>query len=188
MWQIVDSYTFLATFYHMARVGMLRSLTLIAVIGAASLACRPDPTTARRQTAAQDTAFVGIQARGQVAMGIDQYTSTHVFESLPEGGRIVLQRDVVDSAGTVTIRAHLKDIARAFAAGDFRLPGLVHARAVPDTETMAARRHLIRYIMDTLPRGGMVRLYSTDSAAVRAIHEFLAFQRQDHHAAGHQAR
>jgi hypothetical protein len=30
-----------------------------------------------------------------------------------------------------------------------------------------------------------VRLQSVDSVAVRAIHEFLAFQRHDHHAVGH---
>ena len=118
-------------------------------------------------------------------MGVDQYTSTHVFESLPDGGRIVLQRDAADSAGTATIRTHLQHIARAFADGDFRLPGMVHARTVPGTAAMTARRHLIGYSMDTLPRGGMVRLQTTDSVAVRAIHAFLAFQRGDHHAAGH---
>lgn len=120
-------------------------------------------------------------------MGVDQYTSTHVFESLPDGGRIILQRDMSDSIGTATIRAHLQHIAQAFAAGDFRLPGLVHAQSVPGTATMMARRQVIRYTMDPLLRGGMVRLQSADSAAVRAIHEFLAFQRQDHHAAGHRA-
>ena len=115
-------------------------------------------------------------------MGVDQYTSTHVFESLPDGGRIVLQRDLADSAGEATIRAHLRHIARAFAAGDFQLPGFVHAQAVPGTARMKAARTAISYTMDTLPRGGMVRLRSADSSAVRAIHEFLAFQRRDHHA------
>ncbi|MDQ3136845.1 MAG: hypothetical protein M3Q93_04590 [Gemmatimonadota bacterium] len=134
--------------------------------------------------AAHDTAFAGVQSRGQVAMGVDQYTSTHAFESLPDGGRIVLQRDRADSLGTATIRAHLQQIARAFAAGDFGLPGLVHAQDVPGTTTMTARRQVIRYTMDTLPRGGMVRLHSSDAAAVRAIHEFLAFQRRDHHVTG----
>jgi TusA-related sulfurtransferase len=42
--------------------------------------------------------------------------------------------------------------------------------------------------VEALPRGAAVRLWSTDTAAVRAIHEFLAFQRHDHHAgAGHGA-
>src|SRR5918993_2848595 len=74
---------------------------------------------------APDARFHGVQARGETAMGVDQYTSSHVFEPLPDGGRIVLQRDAADSAGTAVIRAHLDRIAAAFAAGDFRLPGFV---------------------------------------------------------------
>lgn len=164
---------------------MLRNFVFIAGIGIGPVACRSDSAAERRAAAARDTAFAGVQTRGQIAMGVDQYTSTHVFESLPDGGRIVLQRDMADSVGTATIRAHLQHIAQAFAAGDFRLPGLVHAQSVPGTATMRARRHVIRYTMEALPRGGMVRLHSTDSVAVQAIHEFLAFQREDHHAAGH---
>lgn len=130
---------------------------------------------------ARDSGFTGVQARGAVAMGVDQYTSSHIFESLPDGGRIVLQRDSVDSAGTATIRMHLRHIARAFAAGDFQLPGFVHAMKVPGTDVMAARRASIHYEFDTLPRGGQVRIQTADSLAVQAIHEFLAFQREDHH-------
>jgi len=36
------------------------------------------------------------------------------------------------------------------------------------------------------PRGAEVRVRSTDSGAVAAIHAFLAFQRTAHHAAGHE--
>jgi hypothetical protein len=164
---------------------MQRGLILWATISSPLVACRPD-SAAVPPAPAQDADFAGVQARGQVAMGVDQYTSSHVFESLPDGGRIVLQRDLTDSAGTATIRDHLRHIAHAFAAGDFRLPGFVHAQVVPGVDIMTARREAIRYAMDTLPRGGTVRLYSTDSVAVKAIHEFLAFQREDHHAAGHE--
>jgi hypothetical protein len=136
---------------------------------------------------AHDSGFTGVQARGAMAMGVNQYTSSHVFESLPDGGQIVLQRDWADSAGTATIRMHLQHIASAFAEGDFVLPGFVHAQDVPGTDVMAQRRAAIRYEFDTLPRGGQVRIRTTDPVAVRAIHEFLAFQREDHHAAGHSA-
>jgi hypothetical protein len=132
-----------------------------------------------------DQAFAQVQARGEVAMGVDQYTSHHIFEPLPDGGRIVLQRDSVDSAGTATIRAHMATIAAAFAKGDFQLPGFVHDMTVPGTEVMTARRDHISYTADTLPRGGEVRIHSDDSVAVTAIHEFLAFQRMDHHAMEH---
>lgn len=119
-------------------------------------------------------------------MGVDQYSSTHIFEPLADGGRIELQRDQPDSAGTDQIRQHMRRIAAAFGAGDFSLPGFVHARDVPGTAVMAAKRQVITYSVEALPRGAAVRLWSTDTAAVRAIHEFLAFQRHDHHAgAGH---
>jgi hypothetical protein len=143
-----------------------------------------------RQTAARDTTdsgFAGVQARGQMVMGVDQYTSAHVFEDLPDGGRIVLDRnDTTDSAGIATIRAHMRDIAARFANGDFSLPGVVHAREVPGTAVMAARRAEISYTPADRPSGGEVRITSHDSVAVNAIHEFLAFQRMDHHAAGHE--
>ena len=76
-------------------------------------------------------------------------------------------------------------IAERFAAGDFALPGFVHARAVPGTDVMAARRATIAYTVDTLPRGAALRLRSADAAAIAAIHAFLAFQRHDHHAGAH---
>ena len=119
-------------------------------------------------------------------MGVDQYTSAHVFEDTPDGGRVVLDRSVDDSAGVATIRAHMRDIAAAFARGDFAIPGFVHARDVPGTAVMSAKRGAITYTPADRPRGGELRIASSDPEAVRAIHEFLAFQRQDHRAAGHE--
>jgi hypothetical protein len=49
---------------------------------------------------------------------------------------------------------------------------------------MAARRDAISYEVVDRPRGGEVRIGSSDSAAVAAIHAFLAFQRDAHHATG----
>lgn len=130
-----------------------------------------------------DTAFAGVQARGAVVMGVDQNTSTHVFEPLPDGGRIVLQRDAADDAGEATIREHMRDIAERFAKGDFTLPGQVHSMAtVPGTRVMAARRTELRYAVEMLPRGAQVRIITRDAEAIRAVHEFLAFQRMDHRA------
>lgn len=135
---------------------------------------------------AADSGFTGVQSRGADVMGVDQYTSSHVFEALPDGGRIVLQRDAADPAGEATIRAHLRDITTRFTKGDFSLPGQVHGMAVvPGTAVMAQRRSRIRYVMDPLPRGGQVRIITRDAAALKAVHEFLAFQRMDHRAAGH---
>jgi len=133
-----------------------------------------------------DSAFAAVQERGRTAMGVDQYTSRHVFEDLPNGGRVVLDRDdAADSAGIRTIREHMRVIEAAFRRGDFTLPGQVHAREVPGTSLMRARRAAIQYTAVDRPRGAEVRIVTTDSSALAAIREFLAFQRSDHRATGH---
>jgi hypothetical protein len=135
-----------------------------------------------------DSAFAQVQARGRTAMGVDQYTSAHVFESLQDGGRITLTRDPADTAGGIRIRAHLQEIATSFRQGNFTLPGFVHDREVPGTAVMRARRALINYIPGSAPGGGQLRIISADSVAVAAIHDFLAFQRRDHRAGDHDHR
>jgi hypothetical protein len=149
-------------------------VTLLAVVLGARLAAQTPP----------DTGFAALQQRGKMVMGVDQYTSTHRFDDLPDGGRIVLTRSATDTAGVRAIRAHLAEITRAFAAGDFGHTMMVHQRTLPGTAVMQQRRAAITYRLDTLPGGGAVRITSRDSIAVRAIHEFLAAQRGDHHAGG----
>lgn len=133
---------------------------------------------------AHDTSYAAMQERGRSAMGVDQYTSAHRFDDATDGGRIVLQRDASDTAGTRVIRDHLRSIAGKFAAGDFRVPGFVHAGEVPGTRTMALHRSVITYRFEPLPGGGQVRIVTRNPDAVRAIHRFLAFQRTEHRAPG----
>lgn len=122
-----------------------------------------------------------------MVMGVDQYTSAHVFEDLADGGRVVLDRDSAgDTSGFATIRLHMRDIAASFRSGDFSKPFQVHAQVVPGTAVMRAHRAAIEYEVIDRPRGGEVRIRSNDPAAIAAIHEFLAFQRSGHHAAGHE--
>lgn len=132
----------------------------------------------------KDTGFAALQQRGKMVMGVDQYTSLHRFDDLPDGGRIILTRSAVDTAGVRTIRAHLSDIARAFAAGDFGHTMAVHQHELPGTAIMRERRTAISYRVDTLPGGGAVRITTRDTTAVRAIHQFLAAQGGEHHAGG----
>ncbi len=129
-----------------------------------------------------DSNFSALQARGSIAMGVDQYSSTHHFEALRDGGRIELQRDVDDPVGIAQIRVHLCSVAAAFASGDFSTPAFVHMQTVPGATVMAARRHLIAYSLRPLPRGGELLITTSDAAAVAAVAEFLAFQRMDHRA------
>ena len=155
---------------------MMRRAGLLLVIAGA--ACADEAPRGDRG----DSAFAALQSRGQEAMGVDQYTSTHRFEPLPDGGRIELQRDSTDRAGVETIRAHMRDIAGRFSQGDFAIPGVVHAQEVPGTRIMAERKARISYEALDLPGGAEVRIRTTDSTALAAVHTFLAFQRGDHRA------
>jgi len=138
------------------------------------------PTNARAQSI--DTA---LQARGKMAMGVDQYKSAHHFDVLPDGGRIALEMKNDDSLSIAQIRAHLKLIQYAFQAGDFSTPEFVHMRAMPGTAVMARRKDLIRYTYSDLPRGGQVRITTSDAASLQAIRQFMSAQRGDHKAEGH---
>jgi len=155
---------------------MMRSARVLLVI--AGVACADDT----QRDDAGDSAFAALQSRGHEAMGVDQYTSVHRFESLRDGGRIELQRDSTDRAGVETIRAHMRDIAGRFSQGDFAIPGFVHAQEAPGTRIMAERKARISYEAHDLPGGAEVRIRTTDSTALAAVHAFLAFQRGDHRA------
>lgn len=132
--------------------------------------------------ATNDSAYRALQERGKGTMGVDQYASRHRFQDLPNGGRIELQMRDADSAGIAAIRAHLQQTAQEFAAGRFTAPDSTHAMVVPGTEVMARKKEAIHYQYHPLPQGGEVRITTDDPDALRAVREFLAFQRSDHRA------
>jgi hypothetical protein len=131
-----------------------------------------------------DSAFAALQARGKMAMGVDQYKSAHHFDMLPDGGRIALEMKDDDSLSIAQIRAHLKLIQHAFQAGDFSTPQFVHMRSMPGTDVMARRKNFITYTYADLPRGGEVRIFTHDPESLSAVREFMGAQRGDHKAGG----
>jgi hypothetical protein len=160
----------------------------VVLIATSLAACADRSADEAAATTAQDSAFAALQERGASpeAMGVDQYASAHVFDDLTDGGRIELQDTVGDDAAVTQIRSHLQHIAQAFAQGNFTIPGFVHDTGeVPGTRVLTEKRDVIRYTFGELPRGGEVRITTEDADAVRAVHEFLAFQRMDHRAMGH---
>jgi hypothetical protein len=167
---------------HRHRFAGLGALVAVAVASASGCAWSEIPTGGASETKAGS--FAALQARGEEAMGVNQYTSTHRFDALADGGRIELQRGADDPAAVDKIRRHLREVAKAFASGDFSLPAFVHMREVPGTAVMAAKKDRIEYVYRDLPRGGELRLVTNDPDAIRAIHEFVAFQRKDHRAGG----
>jgi hypothetical protein len=163
-----------------AEVLIVPAAALLAFSGCARGVSR----AAEVPAAQEDAAFAALQARGQQGMGVDQYASAHLFDALEDGGRIELQMNADDPAAVARIREHLQEIARAFQAGDFSTPAFVHMQPVPGSAVMAAKRAVITYAYRELPRGGEVRITTRDPDAVVAVHQFMAFQRQDHHAGG----
>jgi hypothetical protein len=62
------------------------------------------------------------------------------------------------------------------------MPMFIHMKTVAGVKEMADRRAHITYTETDLPNGGELRITSADSIAIAAIHRFLAFQRDEHHA------
>lgn len=148
------------------------------------IACKQNGSSPSASSAAHDSSFVALQERGKMAMGVDQSTSTHAFDALPDGGRIELLRDANDSLGIAQIRAHLRLIQHAFQAGDFSTPQFVHMQTMPGTVEMGRLRSAIVYSYNDLPGGGEVVMKTRDSVALEAIHAFMGAQRSGHHATG----
>ena len=67
-----------------------------------------------------------------------------------------------------------------FADGNFEAPMLIHDTKVPGTETMAALKSLIRFVYVETLEGGRLDIFTTDPAALQAVHDFLRFQIADH--------
>jgi hypothetical protein len=71
---------------------------------------------------------MALKARGALAMGFDQDKTVHRFPSSATGGSIEVEvKDPADSVSRDQIRTHLKEIAGAFAKGDFAKPFQTHA-------------------------------------------------------------
>ena len=122
-----------------------------------------------------------VDHRHQDATGVPTRATEHHFLLSPDGGSIRLGvTDALETEARERVRAHLKQIARAFAAGDFSLPMQIHDQPPPGVETLKARRQKLRYVYSDSPVGGVVAISTADPEALAAVHEFLRFQIRDH--------
>lgn len=154
------------------------------VFAAACDAKRVDVGTPEPATPGQsDTAFKAMDMRHGEVVGTDPMALEHQFVSQPDGGDIILERQIHEDMGINQIRAHLLLISRSFARGDFSLPGFVHEKPVPGTAVMAQRAGQISYTVEDLPHGGVVHIRTEDPEALKAIHSFIAFQIAEHRTA-----
>ena len=78
------------------------------------------------------------------------------------------------------IRTHLAHIAALFGRGDFQIPMFIHDTMPPGAPVMKSKGNAISYVFVPTANGGQVRISSADPEAVKAIHEFLTFQIDEH--------
>lgn len=122
-----------------------------------------------------------MHKRGNKAMGFDQHKTTHHFLLASDGGSIQVEANAAtDTASRDQIRQHLRHIATRFKEGDFEVPMLVHAKNPPGTEVMQRLKGDISYKFKELDKGGSIRITTSDSEALQAVHDFLRFQIKEH--------
>ncbi len=119
--------------------------------------------------------------RGDAAMGFSQHAAKHTFRLFPDGGAIeVRANETTDAKSVDAIRAHLREIAKSFAAGDFAKPRFIHDRLPDGASEMKELRGEINYRYEELPGGGRVRISTKAPRALDAVHRFLRFQIEEH--------
>jgi hypothetical protein len=123
-----------------------------------------------------------VEKHGDEAMGFPHDKTTHHFRLYADGGAIeVTVNNNKDSENTKAIRSHLAHIAVLFSDGDFSIPMFVHDQMPPGVPVMKEKRSQISYRFEEMPGGGRVRIKTTNPDALKAIHDFLRFQIENHH-------
>lgn len=123
-----------------------------------------------------------VEKHGDEAMGFTHDKTTHHFRLYSDGGAIeVTANDSKDSQNMQAIRSHLTHIATMFSNGEFSIPMFVHDQVPPGVPVMTDKREKISYTFEELPTGGRVRIKTANADALKAIHDFLRFQIEDHH-------
>jgi hypothetical protein len=67
-----------------------------------------------------------------------------------------------------------------FTDGNFQVPMFIHDRVPPGVPVMKSKRASISYVLESTASGGRIRITTTDTEALKAVHQFLIFQIDDH--------
>ena len=156
----------------------------ILVFWALQLTARDTATCPRHKQHMQEASQrqADVERHGDQAMGFAHDKTTHHFHLSADGGAIeVTVNDSKDAENLRAIRMHLAHIATQFSNGDFAIPMFVHDQVPPGVPMMKEQRATISYRFEELPSGGRVRIKTTNPDALKAIHDFLRFQIEDHH-------
>lgn len=133
------------------------------------------------QHMAQMKKDAAMKDHGRQAMGFDQDTTTHHFTIEADGGAIAVDVNTgADATGIAQIRAHLREIATAFKAGDFGKPLLTHGEQPPGVPILQRLKADLTYAYADTALGGIVRITTQNAEARDALHAFLRYQITEH--------
>jgi len=140
-----------------------------------------DPATCPMHAKHTASHHEAVDERGDRVMGFSHDKTKHSFKLHDDGGAVeVRANDEADAESVDAIRAHLKEIAKDFTAGNFAKPKEIHDREHEGVGVMRKLGSRISYVYEELERGGRVRIKTTEPSGIEAVHQFLRFQIEDH--------
>jgi len=143
-------------------------------------------------TAFATTAFSEIKpVPSPVSAAYSPDNTLQTFSKTVHGGvQHVVAKPGADAKVIGAIQAHLRQLAGAFASGDFSASERMHGAAMPGLATLkSAKPDEIRYEYRALPNGAQIHYSSEYPQLVQALHEWFDAQTQAHGATevpGHQ--
>ena len=162
-------------------VAILVGFSLVSGAAAQGHSMKECPMAQAHQHEGSNHQHDSMNERGDKGMGFDHLKTTHHFRLFADGGAIeVSANEAKDSVSRDQIRGHLGHIAGMFSEGNFSIPMFVHDQVPAGVETMKQQNGAISYKYEQTERGGRVRISTSNADALRAVHEFLRFQIQEH--------
>ena len=153
---------------------MMKAVLSVLVFVAAIHAQQPNTPTPEEQHAA-------MMKRGDAGMGFSQEKTTHHFYLVKNGGVIqVSANDPKDDMSRDHIRMHLSHVATMFSEGNFNIPMFVHDTTPPGVPTMERLHRVLHYHYEQTDTGAKIVIATTNPEALKAVHEFLLFQINEH--------
>jgi hypothetical protein len=162
----------------------MKTVIAFLMLGALQLAAQDMQSCPMHKEHMKDAAQhqADVEKHSDKAMGFPHDKTTHHFRLYSDGGAIeVTVNDNNDSQNLQAIRSHLPHIVTMFSNGEFSIPMFVHDQVPPGVPVMKEKRTEISYSYEELPAGGRVRIKTTNAETLKAVHDFLRFQIEDHH-------
>jgi hypothetical protein len=123
-----------------------------------------------------------VERRGLQVMPFSLEQTMHIFTKTDRGGiQQVVAKEDADADQIGLIRAHLSEISRQFAQGDFSAPAKIHGEDMPGLPALrAASPGQIKIEYEDLENGGQIVYSTDDSGLIAAIHRWFDAQLKDH--------